>query len=440
MATAFGPPAPQVGTTNSAANALWLTLNVWSPDLGAAGLPVMVWIHGGRYVEGYSGNPHQDGAMLAAAGVVVVSLNYRVGVEGFAYIAGAPNNRGLLDQIAALQWVQDNVAAFGGNPHNVTIFGQSAGGGSVASLLAMPEGAGLFRRAIAQSVPGTFFAEPLAAAIAAEIAREFGMRATSTDLRDVSPEDLVAATDRLLNKMPSFVDSWGPMALTPTPFSPIIDAATLPTTPWQALADGTSSNVDLLVGHTRDEYSLFNPARGKDVPDSLLAETIQRLAPASCRPADYHCAYPDANAEQLYETVNADWLFRMPCEHLAAAHCAGGGTARMYDLVWSFNSHEGASHSLDMLLVFGTLTHDDITRDPSAHADAVNEYEHLSGRMRADWVDFATHGAPAWTPYDPPRSRITRVYDTESTDQSYPEERSRRLWVNYRFRALDVLS
>ncbi len=434
----FGPPSPQAGASDSEVNASWLTLNVWSPGLGAAGVPVMVWIHGGRYLEGYSANPHQNGATLAACGVVVVSLNYRVGAEGFARIAGAPNNRGLLDQIAALRWVQDNITAFGGNPHNVTVFGQSAGGGSVASLLTMPASAGLFTRAIAQSVPGTFFTERLAATISDEIAGELGAQATTTDLQRFSPQALVAASERLLQRMPHFVDAWGPMALTPTPFSPIVDGATLPETPWRALAGGTSNSIDLLVGHTRDEYSLFHPWHDNDVPDGLLTDTIQRIAPISCRPGDYRAAYPDASATELYEIVNADWLFRMPCEHLAAAHHAGDGTARVYELAWSFNPDEGASHSLDMLLVFGTLTRNDITSHPTALPGAADEYEQLSRNMRTDWVDFATHGAPSWPPYEPPGTRTTRIYSADTTDRPYPEESSRRLWAHHKFYALDL--
>ena len=437
-AKVFGPPAPQSGASESDVNASWLTLNVWSPGLGAAGLPVMVWIHGGRYLEGHSANPHQNGATLATCGAVVVSLNYRVGAEGFARIAGAPNNRGLLDQIAALRWVQDNIAAFGGSPHNVTVFGQSAGGGSVASLLTMPASAGLFTRAIAQSVPGTFFTERLAAAVSEEIAGELGVQATTTDLQHFSPQALVAASERLLQRMPHFVDSWGPVALTSTPFSPIVDGATLLDAPWRVLAGGAARGIDLLVGHTRDEYSLFHRWHDNDVPDGLLTDTIQRLAPISCRPGDYRAAYPDASASELYEIVNADWLFRMPCEHLAAAHHAGGGTARLYELAWRFNPDEGASHSLDMLLVFGTLTRDDITSHPSADPEAADEYERISHSMRADWVDFATHGAPSWPSYEPSGTRTTRVYSADTTDRPYPEESSRSLWAHHRFDALDL--
>jgi para-nitrobenzyl esterase len=153
-ALTFGPAVPQNGHTGAVMSTVsdgapggsedCLTLNIWSPDLGAAGLPVMVWIQGGTYLENDSSNPHYDGATLARAGVVVVSMNYRVGADGFARITGAPNNRGILDQIAALRWVQANIAAFGGDPANVTVFGQSAGAACIAALLAMPMAAGLF--------------------------------------------------------------------------------------------------------------------------------------------------------------------------------------------------------------------------------------------------------------------------------------------------------
>src|SRR5664279_4231632 len=156
-AVSYGPPPPQGGLfgmdelAQEAAGDGWLSVNVWSPDPApGAGLPVLVWIPGGGYAIGSSDLPEFDGGRLAAGGVVVVTLNYRLGMEGFAQIDGAPANRGLLDQVAALQWVRENIRAFGGDPDRVTVFGESAGGGSVAALLAMPRAAGLFRRAVAQ--------------------------------------------------------------------------------------------------------------------------------------------------------------------------------------------------------------------------------------------------------------------------------------------------
>src|SRR6185437_3011043 len=156
-AAMIGPPPPQSGLMPALMDPVapdadpddWLTVNVFSPGLGAAGLPVMVWIYGAASMTGYDGGP------LAARGVVVVTFNHRVGVEGYAYLPGVPANRALLDQVAALRWVRANIAAFGGDPERVTVFGESAGAGAIASLLVMPAAAGLFRRAIAQSVPGT---------------------------------------------------------------------------------------------------------------------------------------------------------------------------------------------------------------------------------------------------------------------------------------------
>jgi len=193
-ALSFGPPPPQPSLfatdepPSEPAGDDWLTVNIWSPDPGAgAGLPVLVWIPGGAYVIGASSLPEFDGARLSAGGAVVATMNYRLGMEGFAQLDDAPANRGLLDQVAALQWVSDNIRAFGGDPDRVTVFGESAGGGSVAALLAMPRASGLFRRAIAQSVPGTFFSPELAADVAAACAAELGMRPTASDLLSLHP-------------------------------------------------------------------------------------------------------------------------------------------------------------------------------------------------------------------------------------------------------------
>ena len=185
-AVAFGPPPPQSSAMGAPAardaDGDWLTVNVWSPDLGGARLPVMVWIQGGGYVYGWSGDPLFDGAVLARDGVVVVTFNYRLSAEGFGQFPGAPANRGLLDQVAALHWVQDNIAAFGGDPGRVTVFGESAGAGSIAALMAMPSATGLFHRAIAQSVPGLYFTEALATDIAAAITGHLGLPPSAGEL------------------------------------------------------------------------------------------------------------------------------------------------------------------------------------------------------------------------------------------------------------------
>ncbi|MDR2986785.1 MAG: carboxylesterase family protein, partial [Nocardiopsaceae bacterium] len=158
----------------------WLNLNVWTPDPTASGLPVMVWIHGGAFANGNSAIPLYDGHAFARDGVVLVSINYRLGVDGFAVLPGRPANRGLLDQIAALEWVRDNIGAFGGDPGNVTIFGESAGGMSVTTLLAMPRAAGLFAKAVAQSGAAQAAASPAdAALVTAELGRALGTEPTA---------------------------------------------------------------------------------------------------------------------------------------------------------------------------------------------------------------------------------------------------------------------
>jgi para-nitrobenzyl esterase len=426
-ASAFGPPVPQQASPPDASDD-WLTLNIWSPDLGAGGLPVMVWIHGGAYLFGSSANPSHDGAGLAAGGAVVVSLNYRMGVEGFAHLAGAPDNRGVLDQILALRWVQANIAAFGGDPGNVTVFGQSAGAGSVAALLAMPEAAGLFRRAIVQSLPGTFFTTRLAADVSAAIASGVGAEPTAAALARIPPSELVRVTQAVVRSLRRRVRTWGPMATARTPFSPVVDGDTLPLAPWAALAEGAGRDVALLVGHTRDE----SPRDG-EITDAQATATLDNLLPDGN--AAYRAAYPDAGPTLLHELVNSDWLVRMPSLRLADAQHEGGGRAWTYELRWG-PGPDGASHGLDARLVFGTIDLDALRA--AFGADIADEAVHLSRVMRADWLRFAATGDPGWPRYEP-SSRSTRVYDVPPTAQPYPEEASRRIWEDHRFDTQDLV-
>ncbi|MEC3918666.1 carboxylesterase/lipase family protein [Nocardia sp. CDC160] len=444
----FGPPVPQSSNLGLVMSSVsgdvedgsedCLTLNVWSPDLGGANLPVMVWIQGGTYLENNTANPHCDGATLARAAVVVVSMNYRVGMDGFGRITGAPDNRGILDQIAALEWVQHNIAAFGGDPANVTVFGQSAGAASIAALLVMPKAAGLFRRAISQSMPGTYFTPRLADAISTTIAAQLGVRATVSDLARLPPRALTDATTAVIAKLPEFVDIWGPMALTPTPFSPIVDGDVLPCAPWTGVSNGAAHAVDLLIGHTRDEFRLYTSQPGNQPTPEQVAVAFDHLGPGTDGERAYRTAYPDATPSQRFEILNSDWLFRMPSLHLADAAYVGGGPVWFYELAWSFNAEQGASHCLDFLLLFGTLSPDEVRAHRSAHPTAADEIPHVAKRIRADWVSFATTGKPGWAPYDS-RTRVTRVYDAEAVTRPYPEQASRRIWSAYRFGTLDLM-
>ena len=447
-AVSYGSPPPQAGAFGMDALAAdadddWLTVNVWSPEPGTgAGLPVMVWIQGGAFAIGVSSLPEYDGGRLAReGGVVVVTFNYRVGIEGFAQIEGAPANRGLLDQVAALEWVRDNIRAFGGDPDRVTVFGQSAGGGSVAALLAMPCAAGLFRRAIAQSVPGTLFTPALAADIATACAAELGLRPTVAELSTVDPTLLAVAGDEVIAKIGQQVGRWGKAAHRTIPFAPVVDGEVLPVIPWQALAGGSGRDVDLVVGHTREEQRLFTVLDGilGQVTPEQAETALNVLAPGPDGARRYRDAFPGAGPDELYELVNSDWLFRMPSLHLAEAQVAGGGRAHLFELTWpapGMGGGVGACHGLDVPLVFGNLGSGMpavlIGEDPSGEAEA------LSSRMRAAWTAFATHGDPGWPAYETGQ-RLVQLFDTRPAVTTYPEEASRLIWRDHIFSALPLI-
>ncbi|MGW7084696.1 carboxylesterase/lipase family protein [Streptomyces sp. NPDC054871] len=447
-AESYGPPPPQGGHFGMDALARevvgddWLTVNVWSPDPGpAAGLPVMVWIQGGAYTIGMSGLPEYDGGRLAReGGVVVVTFNYRVGLEGFGQIEGAPANRGLLDQVAALEWVRDNIRAFGGDPARVTVFGQSAGAGSVAALLAMPRAAGLFGRAVAQSVQSTFFSPELAADITSACAAELGLRPTVGDLSGVDPARLSAAGDAVGAKTGQWADRWGQVAHRSIVFSPVVEGDALPVTPWQALAEGAGRGIELLVGHTRDEQRLLSALDGLlgQVTEEQAEAALHVFGPGRDGARRYRDGFPAAGPDELHEVVLSDWLFRMPSLHLAEAQTAGGGRAHVYELTWpapGMGGVLGACHGLDVPLVFGNLDRGQpaalIGEGPPPEAEA------LSARMRGAWTSFATNGDPGWPAYDAGQ-RLVRLFDTRPAVTTYPEESSRLIWQDHTFPVLPL--
>ncbi|MEI5101864.1 carboxylesterase family protein [Streptomyces sp. PmtG] len=447
-AGAYGPPPPQAGhfgmeeLARDAAGTDWLTVNVWSPEPSPdAGLPVLVWIPGGAYSIGMARLPEYDGARLAREGpLVVVTLNYRLGLEGFAQLDGAPANRGLLDQVAALEWVRDTIRAFGGDPGRVTVGGQSAGAGSVAALLAMPRAAGLFGRAIAQSVQGTFFTPALAADIAAACAGELGLRPTVADLAGVAPDLLPAAGDAVTATSASCAERWGRPALRQIPFAPVVDGDVLPFTPWQALAEGGGRGIGLLAGHTRDEQRLFSALDGTlgQVGPERAAEALRAFAPGPDGAGRYRAGHPAAGPDELYELVHSDWLFRMPSLRLATTQTTGGGRAHLYELTWpapGMGGVLGACHGLDVPLVFGNLT----SGQPAAliGEGPPPEAEQVSAAMRAAWTAFAADGDPGWPAYDEDR-RLTRVFGTRPEVVPYPEEASRAIWRDHAFAALPL--
>ncbi|MFJ9677877.1 carboxylesterase/lipase family protein [Streptomyces sp. NPDC101194] len=435
QAVEFGPTVPQSGPAraNPTEGTDWLTLNVSTPDPGAAGLPVLVWIHGGAYIAGTSGDPMYDPAALTGAGLVVVSINYRVGAEGFALIEGAPPNRGFLDQIAALHWVRRNIASFGGDPDRVTVAGQSAGAGSIAALLTMKPVRGLFRRAITHSVPGTHCTRALAEQVTAALADRLGTAPTAAALSDVEPQRLAESVSALGAELPDHHEAWGRLSRTGVAIYPVVDGDVLPETPWPALADGRASGVDLLVGHTRDEFRLFSVMSGQlgrfTEQDARTALTM--FAPGPDGADAYRAAHPRATPEYLLESVYSDALFRMPSLRLAEANTAAGGTSFLFELRLAspaLGGVLGACHSLDVPLAFGTLD------SPSGRGligdQPTPETLAVSRELQQAWIRFATTGDSGWDAFRPDRP-LTRVLDTESKTLPYPEHASRRIWEGH---------
>ncbi|MGY1748388.1 carboxylesterase/lipase family protein [Modestobacter sp. SYSU DS0511] len=439
----MGPPPPEPPSAGPVRHdpTDWLTLNVWTPDPGATGLPVLVWVYGGAYRMGTAGVPEYDGAVLARSGVVVVTANHRVGVEGWAEFDGAPANRALLDVEATLRWVQEEIAGFGGDPARVTVFGESAGAGIIAGLLVMPTAAGLFSQAVLQSVPGTWFTPELARDVSAELVAPLGLPASAAALADVPPQRLVDALGELDRRLPG-LDRWGLVAHTPTPFSPVVDGQVLPTDPWTGLTAGAARDVPLVVGHNRDEWRLFLVLAGQAgaVTEEMAATAMAVFGPGATPETRMRAAYPEAGAEELFVLAHSDRMFRVPSLDVARAQTAGGGRAHLYELTWPAPGGGGvlgACHALDVPLVFGRL-------DVGLGAQLLGspppaEAAEVSAQLQAAWTAFARDGDPGWPAFEE-KAALTRVFDTGERGgvRPYPEQASRDLWRNAPIGLLDV--
>ena len=268
-ATAFGPTVPKGDYPPQYASLFpevvipgedCLNLNVWTPDVNAAGLPVLVWIHGGSFMNGSGSVGAYDGAAFARDDVVCVSINYRLAAEGFLFLDDGIANLGLLDQLAALRWVQENIAAFGGDPARVTVAGESAGAMSVTTLLSMPLAAGLFSQAIAQSGAAAHtLTEDEGRMVGGYLADALGVPPDRDSIKAVPLDKFVQAASDLVVEVQTAPDParWGQLALSLLPFAPTVDGSVLPAAPLTSITAGQGGNVPLLIGSNRDEARLF---------------------------------------------------------------------------------------------------------------------------------------------------------------------------------------
>lgn len=427
-----------------------LFLNVWAPS-GAAGdgrsRPVMVWLHGGAYTYGAGSQPMYDASHLVQQGdVVVVTLNYRIGALGFLDLSSYStdddrydSNLALKDVLLALRWVQQNIAAFGGDPARVTVFGESAGGGLVTTLLATPSAAGLFHRAIAESSPATSMYGPARARrVAQQFLGEVGVDASDIGrVRDLPVDDLVRAGMVVYSAVPA--DSPGTLA-----FAPVIDGTLLPEAPTDVLASGRGLPVPLLIGTNRDEASFFSRMKSPLMP--VTEDRILKMF-ADMRAERPDVPIPDrAQVLQAYEGVRQravgsgvarDIAFRLPTIWVAEGHSAAAD-------VWLYRFDHatraldalgiGATHGAELAYVWGNFHRGRV--DPTFWLGGRRVAEEVSARVQARWIAFARGATadgvidaamPDWPRYDT-ATRATLVIDTADAVVDDLDAALRRSW------------
>jgi para-nitrobenzyl esterase len=409
----FGPACPQTGSRYQPQGEDCLFLNVWTPDIEKpAKRPVMVYFHGGAYSTGSVTDPVNDGAALAARGdVVVITVNHRLNALGYLYLAGLDSrfpdsgNAGQLDLIVALEWVQRNIAAFGGDPGNVTVFGQSGGGAKIATLMAMPEAKGLFHKAITMSGQQVTASGPLNATKRAQAF--LGKLGQGVDPATAPVEQLVAAlsaTDPILG---------GGVYM-----GPVLDMTHLTRHPFWPDAAPQSLGIPMMLGNTVMETRAFYASDGKQLAGLDFDNLAQRIAPEmridiepSWVAGQFRARYPEAEPLELFHRiVTAARSWRGQVEE-AEARARAGHPGFVYQL-----DFESAKHADDIALSFGTI------------ADPTPAQQAMSDRVMDAFVRFARTGDPGWPPYDPAKRR-TMIFDRESRVENDPRQWERELFA-----------
>ena len=403
-ATAFGPTPPQVPYAGPIGELLGsvridgddiLTANVWAPA-EASDAPVLLGIHGGALERGTAALPLYDGTVFARAGIVFVSINYRLGSEGFSVLEGAPRNLGLRDAAAALEWVHREVAAFGGDPARITAMGESAGGAIVAGLLARADSRALISRAIIESGPLQAQTAKKAGRVTAQLAKRLGVRPDRDSFAALSPEQLLDA-----RKAQSAGSS--PLAGAPG-FQFAIDEESLPRSPHEVLGE---IDTPLLIGSNTDEYRLwFPPAALAGISElKLLAARLVSRIPHRAVSA-YRTAFPEASTGEVFGQLVTDMMLRAPLSRVAAARPS---RTHVYEFAWPSPVRDlRAAHALELGFVFDRLGDAEARR--MAGPDAPQD---LADEMNTAWVGFVTRGEPGWPTYG--ADRLTRLLDATST-------------------------
>jgi para-nitrobenzyl esterase len=422
-ATAKGPNAPQIRRafpgmdTTPIVGDDWrkgdeyLSANIWTPDPKAKGLPVMVFIHGGAWIGGTSDCAAYDGASFARGGIVLISINYRMGVEGVLPLEGGATNICLRDMLAALTWVQRNVVKFGGDPANVTVLGESAGAMSIANLLGSPLCKGLFRRAIIQSGHGAMLRSMRTANVLAErVAGILGVPARAEAFRSTSLEDCTRAVEAVLQPG-SGLDlreadgrdrSFGLSRFLPLQGDDIVPEPTL-----ASLANGVGADVEVLIGSCSEEMNIyFVPAGVVGLEDAAVATaTLGASTPHAREILEAYGLGKGEKAGEVLTRALTDLVFRDPVREFALAH---RGRTHVYEFGWrspALGGKLGACHALELPFVFNTL--------PSCTGPEglVGETppQALAEHVHKIWARFATDGSLPWDEFSAETRQVYRL-------------------------------
>lgn len=436
----YGNTAPQVGADRPHVYDSWanprpesedcLVLNVYTPGINdGAKRPVMVWFHGGGHTSGSATSKYADGTRLAARNdVVVVGVNHRLNAFGYLYLAhldpalADSGNVGEMDLVKSLQWVRDNIEAFGGDPGNVLIYGQSGGGGKVSNLLAMPSAEGLFHRAIVQS---------------------------GSSITGISVDRAKESTKRVMEHLGLTADAAGLAALKAMPqpelsarlqdaggtFGPVVDGRALPRDPWSPDAPQTAYKVPVMIGTAKDETASLVGGRDESLFSLTWDDLPGRLDGQLGSLDTAHVIevlrgeYPDAKPSDIFFTATTDARFRrnaiLQAERKAAQAAAGGAPAYMYLFAWESPVDGGkwkAPHSIEHAFVF-----DNVAVSQSMIGEGEDQQK-IADFVSSTWAKFARDGNPGWAPYTP-EARTTMVINVEPRTVDDPMKTERELFA-----------
>jgi para-nitrobenzyl esterase len=378
----------------------YLNLNVFAPELGDAKLPVFVWIHGGGFVSGCNRSPWYRGTRFARDGIVVVNIGYRLGVEGFLDIDDAPSNRALLDWICALEWVQENVAAFGGDPSDVTIGGQSAGSAACLNLAVNPRAEGLFHRVIAMSgTSDTRMPREAARELAEKVAAHLNVRPTREDLASFTPDALIDAYESVAHNpfsAQSLTSGFNPKAPALRPF---VDGEVISEHPYKALAAGAAKEIPIIAGSTAEEINGIVRLRLGSLDAEEITKSLSGMGLDGGKLERYMA---HIGTDELLETMaqaSTDRAFRVPLSRLLEDRAVRSAPTFSYQFRWRsplFDGAVGAAHCLDIPFAFDNL-------DAERVSDGLvgpNPPQALADEMHAAWVRFIKTGDPGWPSYE----------------------------------------